>query len=196
VIGQADKPQPPAAATPGERGRAGPWLIVAGVVVAFGSLWLLLSGLGALGGRAADTQKASDPATWGQRLYAHYCGACHGADGQGRAGVYPPLAQSEWVVGPVARLNRIMLQGPTGPYNVNGVRFSNDTMPAFGQQLDDERIAAILTYTRSSWGHRASAISAQQVAATRLATRGRAAPWTAMELMALPVDDDAPHQPK
>jgi mono/diheme cytochrome c family protein len=40
-------------------------------------------------------------------------------------------------------------------------------MPAFRNDLDDEQIAATLTYVRSAWGNAASAVPATLVAATR-----------------------------
>ena len=36
-------------------------------------------------------------------------------------------------------------------------------MPAFGWQLDDAKVAAVLTYLRNSWGAAASSVSAGTV---------------------------------
>jgi mono/diheme cytochrome c family protein len=36
-------------------------------------------------------------------------------------------------------------------------------MPAFGWQLTDAQIAAVVTYLRNSWGHAAPALSASDV---------------------------------
>ena len=36
-------------------------------------------------------------------------------------------------------------------------------MPPFAQKLDDEDIAAVLTYARNSWGNRAPAVAPAEV---------------------------------
>ena len=91
------------------------------------------------------------------------CMACHGANGEGGlAG--PPLANSEWVKGPVSNLIRIQLRGLTGPITVNGKVYDN--FPAGMAPLafqDDNTVAAVLTYVRNSFGNKASAVSPEQV---------------------------------
>lgn len=100
----------------------------------------------------------------GKALYAT-CAACHQAEGQGIPGAFPPLAESEWVNGPVENLIRIQLRGLTGPITVKGVEY-NSVMPAQAQQ-SDEQIAAVLTYIRSSFGNDSGPVTADQVKALR-----------------------------
>ena len=52
--------------------------------------------------------------------------------------------------------------GLSGAVAVNGKTF-NGMMPAWGTQLSNADIAAALTYVRSSWGNKASAITEAQV---------------------------------
>lgn len=91
------------------------------------------------------------------------CGACHGQNGEGGpAG--PPLADSEWVTGPVSNLILIQLRGLTGPIEVNGVVY--DGYPAGMQPMayqTDEQVAGVLTYIRNSFGNKASAVKPEQV---------------------------------
>ena len=54
-------------------------------------------------------------------------------------------------------------------------------MPAMGT-LDDQQLAAILTYIRTAWGHAAGPIAAETVARVRAASEGRTSPWTRDEL--------------
>jgi len=61
------------------------------------------------------------------------CAVCHGARGEGLAGVFPPLAGSEWVNGSEERLIRIMLHGLQGPITVSGKAYNGAAMPGFGQ---------------------------------------------------------------
>ncbi len=110
----------------------------------------------------------------GRELYA-VCAGCHQPDGRGLAGLAPALLNSRWVTGPPDILARIVLQGKEGTPLV---------MPPLGA-LDDATLASILTYVRHAWGHAASAVTPQAVAAVRAATLGRDEPWKQEELEAL-----------
>ena len=57
----------------------------------------------------------------GGAIYNAYCAACHGDDGKGAvAGVFPPLAGSEWVAGDPERSIQVVLHGLVGPVSVAG----------------------------------------------------------------------------
>lgn len=123
----------------------------------------------------------------GKAQYALICAACHQPGGHGLAAVAPALAGSQRVTGPARALIDIVLHGLTGPIEVNGETW-NLTMPGLGGAsgaLDDEKIAAILTFVRRSWGNEAAAVTPPEVAARRRATAGRLHPWTAVELRAM-----------
>lgn len=100
------------------------------------------------------------------------CAACHQPQGQGMAGLAPPLVGSPWVNGNSAATIRIVLQGKTS---------GETTMPPLAA-LEDDKIAAILTYVRHAWGNEASAISAAEVQAVRSETKLREEPWNETEL--------------
>lgn len=116
----------------------------------------------------ADADAPIDPAVMeiGKAQYM-VCGACHGQNGEGGpAG--PPLAQSEWVTGPVSNLVIIQLRGLKGPITVNGIlydQFAAGMTPMAYQT--DEQIAGVLTYIRNSFGNKASAVKPEQVTALR-----------------------------
>lgn len=117
----------------------------------------------------------------GAALYAQSCIACHQATGQGIPGVFPPLANSEYVTGDnVERLVSIMVYGLNGPVKVAGVDY-NSAMAGFGAQFDDESLAAIATYVRSSWGNSAAPVDATVVSAARKKWGSRG-PFTIDEL--------------
>jgi mono/diheme cytochrome c family protein len=120
----------------------------------------------------------------GRAQYALICAACHQANGQGLPGVAPSLVGSSWVTGPAEVPIWIVLQGLSGPIEVNGETW-NMLMPGFGAAggpLDDEKIAGVLTYIRRQWGNAAGAVTPAQVAEQRRATAARTVPWTAAEL--------------
>jgi len=92
------------------------------------------------------------------------CLACHGDRGQGVPGLGgPPLAPSEWVVGPVENLIRIQIRGLRDNITVNHQHYTLgvDINPAGMIPLSqtNDQIAAVLTYIRNSWGNRASAVT-------------------------------------
>jgi mono/diheme cytochrome c family protein len=119
----------------------------------------------------------------GGQLYGLYCAACHADDGKGAtAGVFPPLAGSEWLHGEPERAIKIVLHGMRGPVEVAGQSY-NLVMPPQGEVLSDANLAAILSYVRTTWGHREDKVGADQVAAVRAAAADRNEPWTAEELL-------------
>ncbi len=122
----------------------------------------------------------------GKAVYETVCGLCHNNDGMGKPNQAPPFVGSEWVLGSPARMIRIPLAGLTGPITVQGQAINLSSMPAMGAALSDEDLAAVLTYIRSSWGNKASPISAEQVKAVRAEIGNRTQPWTAGDLMAVP----------
>lgn len=116
----------------------------------------------------------------GQAIYEALCLNCHQAAGQGLTGVYPPLAKSEWVAGDVQTLIKITIHGLAGPTKVQGKDYGLVPMPPMG--LDDQQLADVLTYVRNAFGNKAPAVKVEEVKAVRDATKGRTAPWTAVEL--------------
>jgi mono/diheme cytochrome c family protein len=167
------------------------WTIVFGLIV-FGSGYYLATYSGdfrgdvynenRVEGKPDQSAKAVDPLVLGQRLFNGKCAACHQPDGKGRPGQFPPLAQSDWLLGPPEIPVRILLFGLQGDITVAGQHL-NGNMPVFGEQLKDEQIAAVLTYVRQEWGNQAGAVSADLVAQQRKSIQ-RKQPWTAAELKA------------
>ncbi|HEY4541749.1 MAG TPA: cytochrome c oxidase subunit II [Noviherbaspirillum sp.] len=77
----------------------------------------------------------------GEKVYQANCVACHQANGQGVPGAFPALAGSKVVNGPRAEQVNVLLHG-------------RNAMPSF-KQLNDTEIAAVITYTRNSFGNKA-----------------------------------------
>ncbi len=165
-------PDPTAVTMPGFASRPLPRPLAAlvGVTLITAVLGAGLAGCGEKrSGGAVETASASTPATPapipagadGQQAYQR-CTVCHQATGQGVSGAFPPLAGSEWATAANAALPiRIVLKGLQGAITVKGARY-NGAMPAFGtgQPMNDADVAAVLTYVRSSWGNKASAVTA------------------------------------
>jgi mono/diheme cytochrome c family protein/glucose/arabinose dehydrogenase len=116
----------------------------------------------------------------GREVYLQVCAACHQADGEGQEGLAPPLVDSEWTLGSEQQLVRIVLHGVAGKLDVAG-RLYDMEMPALGS-LDDEQVAAVLTYIRREWDHAADPIEPATVTAIRAKVGRRDEPWTARTL--------------
>jgi putative membrane-bound dehydrogenase-like protein len=124
----------------------------------------------------------ADPAVHerGLAVYGMTCVACHGPDGKGVPGAFPPLDASEWVTGDPSVPIRIVLGGLQGPIKVAGQDFNNIMPPHV--DLDDQKISDVLTYVRQSWSNDAEAVTPAQVKALREQHKDRKTPWTAKEL--------------
>ena len=98
----------------------------------------------------------------GGKLYDNNCAQCHGDQGQGIANAYPALAGNRAVLMPQkANLVQIVLNGGYPPATAGNPRPYG--MPPFVLDLDDNDIAALLSYIRNAWGNQASAVSALEV---------------------------------
>ena len=120
----------------------------------------------------------------GQQVFAANCAMCHQANGQGIPGTFPPITAGQpfsatrqmtgalvargfyrdgkITLGPVAQHIAIVLHGIPGT-----------PMPAFGNQLRDADIAAVITYERNNFGnHTGEVIEPMQVQAARAQATG------------------------
>ena len=95
----------------------------------------------------------------GAALYLDHCGGCHRAKGRGIPGVFPALAGNGVVLAPdPANIFKVVLGGipALGKYT---------PMPSFASQLDDQQIADIANYIRTSWGNTAAPNATASMAA-------------------------------
>lgn len=118
---------------------------------------------------AAGAQGPADRLAAGKQLFMGTCSVCHQPEGQGIENVFPPLAKSDFLMADKDRAIGIALNGLTGPVTVNGKIF-NSVMPPMSQ-LNDDEIANIFTYVRSSFGNTGDAVSAADVARVRASTK-------------------------
>jgi mono/diheme cytochrome c family protein len=122
----------------------------------------------------------------GKKVYETVCGICHGVDGLGKPGQAPPLAGSEWVNAQGHnRLAHIPLLGLSGGISIKGQTW-NMAMAPMGAALSDSDLANVLTYIRSSWGNKASEVTADDIKSIRASLAGHSGAMTHETLMALP----------
>jgi mono/diheme cytochrome c family protein len=123
----------------------------------------------------------------GKKIFSRegYCITCHQENGKGlEASGFPPLAGADWVTGNEERLIKLTLKGLMGPIEVNGKKYPGQVpMTPFGGLLNDEEVAAVLTYVRNSFGNKASVISAKKVREVRAAIEDKKGFYSPEELL-------------
>ena len=116
----------------------------------------------------------------GEQVY-FTCVACHQPDGRGLPAAFPALAQSPRVLGDPVVPIKIVLKGLQGPLTSQGKNFEG-IMPGHETLLNDQQIADVLTYVRSSWKNNAGEVDVATVKMVRESVEGRKTPWTEEEL--------------
>lgn len=126
----------------------------------------------------------------GEVLYQQICMACHQIHGNGQQYLAPPLAGAEWVLESDQRLIAIVMDGVMGPIEVMGKTYTvpeiQPMMPGLrhNPELDDEELAAMMTYVRNAWGNGATPVTGAAVGRYRESVAARA-PYTPEELKKL-----------
>jgi mono/diheme cytochrome c family protein len=101
----------------------------------------------------------------GEEVFNATCKVCHMENGQGQPGIYPPLANSDFLAKDAKRAIGIVLNGLNGEIIVNGKIYNLD-MPA-QKQLTDQQVTDVLNFVRNSWGNKGKVITVVQVKAAR-----------------------------
>ncbi len=129
-----------------------------------------------------------NPILDGKKVYENKgCIACHQGSGMGVPGQFPPLAGSDWVqVEGSERLVRLVLHGVAGPMTVNGTAY-NGAMPAWKGVLTDKEIADVVSYIHNAWGNKGPIVTEAEVKQISDKEGARSVPWSATELLAIPL---------
>ena len=86
----------------------------------------------------------------GAALYLDHCSSCHQSQGRGIAGVFPPLAGNGVILSPnPANIFKVVLEGIPAQNKYI-------PMPSLAGQLNDQQIADLTNYVRTSWGNNAA----------------------------------------
>lgn len=91
---------------------------------------------------AEKTWTKADLMAHGEKVYVTSCAACHQINGEGLPNVFKALKGSAIATGDVAKHIDVVLNGVTGT-----------SMQAFGTQMNDADLAALITYERNAWGN-------------------------------------------
>ncbi len=135
----------------------------------------------------ADAKAVANVAAMdGREIFTQNCASCHGAEGHGQPGYYPPLAGNPDLARDRLLPVLVVLHGLSGSIDIAGKTFAG-SMPPF-DHLSDADVAAVANYVSSAWGNAVAGpgkIDAASVATERrramtpadvLAYRNRALP--------------------
>ena len=78
----------------------------------------------------------------GEEIYQRNCSSCHLANGAGIPGAFPGLLQGSVATGSIREHLDVVVNGSPGT-----------AMAAFGAQLSEVDLAAVITYERNAWGN-------------------------------------------
>jgi mono/diheme cytochrome c family protein len=97
----------------------------------------------------------------GRKVYVAQCATCHGDQGKGQGTAFPPLAgnQSITMSSPVNAI-RMVLNGGYAPGTRKNPRPHG--MPPFSHVLNDDEVAAVVTYIRVAWQNTGTPVSPAQ----------------------------------
>ena len=113
----------------------------------------------------ASSKSMEERVADGGKVYSTVCSACHQAEGQGLAGAFPPLAESDYLAAGTGPVIEAVLNGLSGPVTVNGKDY-NAVMPNLSY-LSDEEVADVVTFVMNSWGNPGGDVSSGEVTAVR-----------------------------
>jgi len=118
---------------------------------------------GAAGPSAPTPLPASDPRMQvGEAIFVDTCSACHMRSGAGVEHMFPKLAGNVITAqDDPSSLIRIIIAGGRATATENFP--TSPAMPSLGYRLNDDQIAAVVTYVRNSWGNAAAPVSAEIV---------------------------------
>jgi len=104
----------------------------------------------------------------GKTVYDGQCAKRHGEKGQGRGSDYPPLAGNPSIEMPssVNAIRMVLIGGYPPGTSGNPTPYG---MPPFAQSLSDDEVAAVVSYIRTTWGNRGSAVTSRDANALRSA---------------------------
>ncbi|WP_240642607.1 c-type cytochrome [Pseudidiomarina mangrovi] len=104
-------------------------------------------------------------ADMGASVYQKHCMACHQANGQGMAGVFPPLSGNSNITDKPDYMAETIIKGKSGKITVSGTEY-NGMMPPMGY-MSDADIAAVVNYVNEKFAGGSKTLTAKEVKAIR-----------------------------
>ena len=86
----------------------------------------------------------------GKAIYSEFCIRCHLGQGEGVEGIYPPLANSDWLSEKRRESIKSIKFGLKGEIEVNGETYNNRMM---SMGLTDREVADVMNYIINDFGN-------------------------------------------
>lgn len=97
-----------------------------------------------------QTPELKESMARGAAVYEDFCMSCHMPQGEGASKVFPPLADSDYLLSKRQESIKAVKYGMSGEITVNGIKY-NSNMAALG--LSDDEVADVMNYILNSWGN-------------------------------------------
>lgn len=104
----------------------------------------------------------------GADLYRIQCSACHGPEGKGIPGVFPPLAGADFLRTHREQALRAPMEGLQGPLKINGQTYQGQ-MPSVA--LKDDQMVELFNYIFTAWGNRLPETNLEEIRSVRAKSR-------------------------
>lgn len=100
----------------------------------------------------------------GKEIYLRNCVSCHMDQGEGLEGIFPPIAQSDYMLADKKRAIKQTLYGISGEMTVNGKKYNGEMN---GFDISDDEMSDLMNYIFNSFGNNGGIISPEDVKAVR-----------------------------
>jgi nitrite reductase (NO-forming) len=100
----------------------------------------------------------------GKEIYLRNCVSCHMDQGEGLEGIFPPLANSDYMLADKKRAIKQTLYGVSGEMTVNGVKYNGEMN---GFDITDEEMSDLMNYIYNSFGNKGGIITPEEIKAVR-----------------------------
>lgn len=100
----------------------------------------------------------------GKEIYLRNCVSCHMDQGEGLEGIFPPLANSDYMLADKKRAIKQTLYGISGEMTVNGKKYNGEMN---GFDITDEEMSDLMNYIYNSFGNKGGVIAPEDVKAVR-----------------------------
>jgi mono/diheme cytochrome c family protein len=111
-----------------------------------------------IGAGLIAAQEADELHKQGKIVFVEHCAQCHRTNGEGLADKFPALNKNPFVVGDPNPVITTVLNGRKGQMG---------QMPTWKDKLNDQKIAAAVTYIRHAWTNQAPGVTPEMVKALR-----------------------------
>ncbi|HNY01237.1 MAG TPA: cytochrome c [Bacteroidales bacterium] len=104
----------------------------------------------------------------GEEIYKTKCIACHQPNGQGLENMFPPLANSDYLMADKVRAVAQTLNGSKIEMTVNGKKYTQEMLP----QVDTKEDAvAVINYVLNNFGNKGGFVTLAEVANVEIKPR-------------------------